>query len=216
MNGNNAPIAIKIHDEQSGKTEKNKDIEAFQDFQKIHHEQHKEKMRPSGLEDNNLKISDPLNSVTTLNFQEIRNEIGKVSPKNQNLMHIDTQKMDEKRSKNEQQQSQAAQTGNKSAGTHSSQPRLRTYNETNEAKQPRDRYKVENEVVKLEQIGDLSEIVKEEKTINETIDNQRMQDSTDNVNNTTEMIMELADRNFESLNSHESIKNNRNPPPSAQ
>lgn len=68
----------------------------------------------------------------------------------------------------------------------------------------------------LEQIGDLSEIVKEERTINETIDERRMHDSADNINNTTEMIMELADRNFESLNSQESLKNNRNPPPSAQ
>jgi hypothetical protein len=58
--------------------------------------------------------------------------------------------------------------------------------------------------------------MKEERTINETTDNPRMHDSNDNINDTTEMIMELADRNFGSLNSQESMKNNRNPPPSAQ
>ena len=76
----------------------------------------------------------------------------------------------------------------------------------------------EGEADHLEQIGDLSEIVKEERTVNETIGDRRaIHDSADNINNTTEMIMELAERNFESMISQESIKqHNRNPPPSAQ
>lgn len=67
--------------------------------------------------------------------------------------------------------------------------------------------------MKLDQIGDLSDIIREERPDNDTVDNNRMQDSADNINNTTEMIMELADKNFESLNSHAS-KNHLNPPPS--
>lgn len=43
-----------------------------------------------------------------------------------------------------------------------------------------------------------------------------MLDSADNINNTTEMIMELAERNFGSLIEQDSSKNNKNPPPSAQ
>jgi hypothetical protein len=39
-------------------------------------------MRPTGLEDHSMKMADPLNTVTTLNFNEIRNELDKVSPKN--------------------------------------------------------------------------------------------------------------------------------------
>lgn len=59
--------------------------------------------------------------------------------------------------------------------------------------------------------------MKDERTIHETIDERRaMHESIDNINNTTDMIIELAERNFGSLVSHESIKNNRNPPPSAQ
>ena len=64
----------------------------------------------------------------------------------------------------------------------------------------------------------MSEIVKEERTINETIDERRamLLDSADNINNTTEMIMEIAERNFGSLIEHDDNKHNKNPPPSAQ
>ena len=75
-------------------------------------------MLPSGLDYNNLKIVDPLNTVTTLNFKEIRNEIDKASPKNQSLRQSEAQKIEEKRSKNEQQHNQAAHTSNKIAGTN--------------------------------------------------------------------------------------------------
>lgn len=84
-NGGNAPAAIKIHDEQSSMKDKNIEIGTLQNSQKIQSELQKEKMRPNGLEDNNLKFVDPLNTVTTLNFKEIRNEIDKASPKNQSL-----------------------------------------------------------------------------------------------------------------------------------
>lgn len=154
--------------------------------------------------------------MTTLNFKEIRNAIDKLSPKNSALRQEEPQKPEERSSKNEQQQYQAAPASSKLPAPIGLQQKQRANYESNEARLPQGRPRPENEVVKLDQLGDLSEIVKEERTVNETIDHQRIHDSADNINNTTEMIMELADRNFESLNSQESMKNNRNPPPSAQ
>lgn len=154
--------------------------------------------------------------MTTLNFKEIRTAIEKLSPTNQGTRQPEPQETAERRTKNEQQQFQAATTSGKPTAQSNQAQKQRTNNEGNEVRLPQGRPRAENEAVKLDQLGDLSEIVKEERTINDTMDHQRLHDSADNINNTTEMIMELADRNFESLNSQESLKNNRNPPPSAQ
>ena len=149
-----------------------------------------------------MQQADPLNTVTTLNFKEIRQEIEKSSPKGQGLRHADQQNVEQRRSKNEQQQTLAAQPGAKAVNINQGiEMPPKSSNESHDRRQPASRFKTENEIVNLEQLGDLSEIVKEERTINETIDERRMHDSADNINNTTEMIMELADRNFESLNS---------------
>ena len=140
-----------------------------------------------------------------------------MSPKGQGFKQGESQSVEQRKSKNEQQQTQASQPGGKAGASNQAiEKPQKSSNESHDRRLPGSRFKTENEVVNLEQIGDLSEIVKEERTVNETIDERRMHDSADNINNTTEMIMELADRNFESLNSQESLKHNRNPPPSAQ
>lgn len=93
--------------------------------QKIQANIQKEQERPRRLEDDNLMITDPLNTVTTLNFKEIRNEIDKSSPENAGGKQPEAAKADDKRSKNAQQAltNQAATAGSKSTGHSGTQQR---------------------------------------------------------------------------------------------